>query len=73
MSPKLPVLKADELIKILERNGFIKAGQKVSHIKMRSFNGITVIVPVHSGKNIKPGILLSILNKSGIDVNELRR
>ena len=73
MSPKLPIIKAEELIKLLEHNGFIKVSQKGSHLKMRSENGDTVIIPVHSGKNIKPGLLISILNRAGIDVSELRK
>lgn len=73
MSPKLPVMKPDELIKLLENQEFIKVSQKGSHLKMRRFtDNTTIIVPVHSGKNIKPGLLLSILNRAGIDVSELR-
>ncbi|MBQ7196006.1 MAG: type II toxin-antitoxin system HicA family toxin [Synergistaceae bacterium] len=73
MSPKLPVMKPDELIKLLEREGFQIISQKGSHLKMKSETGETVIIPVHSGKNIKPGLLLSILNRVGFDVSELRR
>ena len=28
---------------------------------------------VHAGRNIKPGLLLAILNKAGIDISDLRR
>ncbi len=73
MSPKLPVIKAEELIKLLEHKGFMKVSQKGSHVKMRSENGEIVIIPIHSGKNIKSGLLLSILNRAGIDVSELRK
>lgn len=73
MSPRLPVITADELINLLKRNGFVKIGQKGSHVKMRSPENITIIIPNHSGKNIKPGLLLSILNRAGIDINNIRR
>ena len=73
MSPKLPTFKASEIIKLLEHNGFIKIGQKGSHIKMRSLDGTTIVIPSHSGKNLKTGLLLSILNKAGIDISELRK
>ena len=73
MSPKLPVMKAEELIKLLELHGFRKVSQKGSHLKMKSEIGETIIIPLHSGKNIKPGLLLSILNRAGIDVSELRK
>ena len=72
MSPKLPVMRAEELIKLLEHQGFRKVSQKGSHLKMKSETGATIIIPVHSGKNIKPGLLLSILNKVGVDISELR-
>ena len=73
MSPRLPVLQANELIHLLETHGFERVGQKGSHVKMRSQDGVTIIVPVHAGRNIKPGLLLAILNKAGIDISDLRR
>ena len=73
MSPRLPVLKPNELIRLLETRGFEQVGQKGSHVKMRSPDDVTVVVPVHAGRNIKPGLLLAILNKAGIDPFELRR
>lgn len=73
MSPKLPVMKPEELIKLLESQEFKIISQKGSHLKMKSETGETIIIPVHSGKNIKPGLLLNILNRVGLDVSELRR
>lgn len=73
MSPILPVMTADELINLLKFHGFVKVGQKGSHVKMRSPENVTIIIPAHSGRNIKPGLLLSILNRAGIDVNSIRR
>ena len=73
MSPKLPVMKPDELVKLLESQGFKTVSQKGSHLKMKSEIGETIIIPMHSGKNIKPGLLLSILNRAGLDISELRR
>lgn len=73
MSPSLPVMTADELISLLKRHGFVKIGQKGSHVKMRSPENVTVIVPLHSGRNIKSGLLLSILNRAGINVDSIRR
>jgi len=72
MSPKLPAMKAEELIKLLKSHGFRAVSQKGSHVKMKSEAGETIIIPVHSGKDLKPGLLLSILNRAGINVSELR-
>lgn len=49
MSPKLPTFKASEIIKLLEHNSFTN--------KMRSLNATTIIIPSHSGKNLKTGLL----------------
>ena len=57
MSPRVPVMEADEVIRLLGRHGFVKVKQRGSHLKMRSSAGVTIIIPVHSGKNIKPGLL----------------
>ena len=73
MSPKLPVMKPEELVKLLEKQGWQKISQKGSHLKMRSESGDTLIIPIYSGKNIKPGLLLGILNRAGINVSEIRR
>jgi len=64
MSPKLPVFTPDELIWLLESRGFSRIGQRGSHV--------TLIVPVHSGRNLKVGWVLAILRQAGIDSAELR-
>ena len=49
MSPKFPVLKSHELIRILEQHEFVKISQEGSHVKMRNQEGTTIIIPVHHG------------------------
>jgi predicted RNA binding protein YcfA (HicA-like mRNA interferase family) len=68
--PKLPQVSATELVKAFQNMGFIKIGQKGSHIKMKDSHGRTVIIPNH--KHIKPGTLKKgILNPLDISVAEL--
>jgi predicted RNA binding protein YcfA (HicA-like mRNA interferase family) len=68
--PKLPQVSATELIRAFQGMGFVKVGQKGSHIKMKDSEGRTAIIPNH--KNIKPGTLKKgILNPLGISVEEL--
>jgi predicted RNA binding protein YcfA (HicA-like mRNA interferase family) len=57
--PKLPVLRAREVITGLERLGFVVARQKGSHVQMKHGN-LLVTVPVHAGTLAK-GTLKSIL------------
>ncbi len=70
--PKQPQVSATELVKVFQKMGFAKVGQKGSHIKMRDGSGRTVIIPNH--KSIKQGTLKKgILNPLGISVEELIR
>jgi predicted RNA binding protein YcfA (HicA-like mRNA interferase family) len=58
---KLPVLRADELIRALERAGFQIIRQKGSHVRMKHPDGRVVTVPVHLGRDIGRGLLRKIL------------
>ena len=56
------------LIKLLEKHGFIFKHSKGSHqIFYNAAENITVIVPVHGGKDVKKGTFLAILKQAGID------
>lgn len=46
MSPALPVVSGQEVIKALARKRFRMVGQKGSHVKLRNPKGRTVIVPM---------------------------
>jgi len=46
--PKLPALKSSEVVRALERAGFIRARQRGSHLRMKRGN-LAVTVPMHSG------------------------
>jgi len=45
--PKLPVLKAIEIIKILKKMGFELKHQKGSHALFKHNDGRTTLVPIH--------------------------
>ena len=61
------IYSSKHIIKILEKNGFIKTGQKGSHCKYQK-NNKTVIVP-HPKKEIPNGTFNSILRQSGLEKN----
>ena len=68
--PKQTRVSASELIKAFQNMGFVKVGQRGSHVKMKDSSGRTVIIPNH--KVIKPGTLKKgILNPLGITIEEL--
>jgi len=67
MAQKLPRLKADEIIRILQRHGFILISKRGSHQKWRHpVTAKQVIVPFHKGKQLPLGTLKSIIEGSGI-------
>jgi predicted RNA binding protein YcfA (HicA-like mRNA interferase family) len=72
VSPHFPVLSAQDVIRVLKRNGFVLTGQKGSHQKWRHANGRQVIVAMHGSKPIPRGTLKSIVEGSGLDVDDFR-
>ena len=73
MASKYPVLKASEIVKILERLGFVFKSKNGSHAKyVRRAQGKpqqTAIVPIHSS-DIPKGTLQGILEQAGIPLSE---
>ena len=72
MSLRFPVLSAQDVIRVLKRNGFALTGQRGSHQKWRHANGRQVIVAMHGSKPIPRGTLKSIIEGSGLDVDDFR-
>ncbi|MDE2290880.1 MAG: type II toxin-antitoxin system HicA family toxin [Elusimicrobia bacterium] len=71
MSARFPRLKAREIIRVLRTHGFLLAATKGSHQKWR--NNATekqVIVPYHAGKELPLGTLKSIIEGSGIPLED---
>ncbi len=69
--PKLPVLTAQKVISVLEKQGFQYQRQKGSHrIFAHPSTGQVVVVPVDKGKDIPPATLRSILKQANLEVEE---
>lgn len=68
--PKLPVIKARELIRVLQNLGFFKYHQVGSHAQFKHSNGKRITVPIHSGKDLKRKILKGIIEDLEITVEE---
>lgn len=74
MSPKLPVISADELTKALQRAGYVPVRQRGSHIRLRHSSDSQrpyLTVPEH--KTLKRGLLRRILRDARMSVDELNR
>ena len=72
MSQRFPVRNAKEVVKVLRKHGFVLIAQSGSHQKWRHENGRQVIVAMHGSKPIPIGTLKSIIEGSGLDVEEFR-
>lgn len=72
--PKLPRVTGKEVLVALKRGGFEVIHIKGSHHFLRKpTGGRLVTVPVHSGEIIPPKTLLSILEQTGLNAEEVIR
>jgi predicted RNA binding protein YcfA (HicA-like mRNA interferase family) len=62
-------VSGSDVVRALERIGFVYVSQKGSHVKLRR-NANTVIVPQHS--EIKQGTLHSIARQAGLTWGDFR-
>lgn len=65
--PKFPGLSGAQIVRALERLGFVMARQSGSHIVMRR-NGQGCVVPNH--KEVKVGTVNGVLRQAGVTAEE---
>ncbi|OGY63038.1 MAG: hypothetical protein A2745_03540 [Candidatus Harrisonbacteria bacterium RIFCSPHIGHO2_01_FULL_44_13] len=66
----LPVLKAKDLIRVLEKLGFQKMRQNGSHLFFQHADGRTTLVSVHAREDIGRGLLHQILREIKLSPEE---
>jgi len=66
----IPVLKARDVVEILEKLGFFEARQKGSHKQFKHRDGRFTTVPFHQGRDISPVLLRQIAKDIGITIEE---
>jgi predicted RNA binding protein YcfA (HicA-like mRNA interferase family) len=68
---RLPILSAQKVIKVLEKEGFRILRQKGSHISLCKITGNkTLLVVVPNKKEIKIGTLIGILKQADLNREE---
>ncbi|WP_036478386.1 type II toxin-antitoxin system HicA family toxin [Myxosarcina sp. GI1] len=67
----IPVLKPQEVVKILNKLGFAEIRQKGSHKQFRHPDGRGTTVPFHKGKDISPTLLRKIASDIDMTVDKL--
>lgn len=72
MSPKLPVVSGQQLIRALEEFGYVAVRQKGSHVRLRHKTDpgrLPLSVPLHG--TIATGLLRRILRDAHVTVQQL--
>lgn len=69
---RLPRVTAAEVIRALERVGFLFARQSGSHKIYKNKKGNRVTVPYHAGRIIHPKVLRSILRDADLTVERFK-
>ena len=67
----LPMLKASEVIRALEKRGFTAVRQKGSHVRLRHEDGRVTSVPNHPGQDIGKGLLRKIMRDTELTLDQL--
>ena len=74
MSPKLPRIDCQQLIRALKRAGFEEQRQRGSHLHLRrESDSRRVTVPVHRGRVVPPSTLRAILRDADISVEKFHQ
>jgi predicted RNA binding protein YcfA (HicA-like mRNA interferase family) len=67
---KIPILKPQEVVRILNNLGFIEVRQKGSHKQFRHQDGRGTTVPCHKGRDISPRLLRQIAKDIDLTIDE---
>lgn len=68
---KIPILKPQEVVRILNNLGFIEVRQKGSHKQFRHQDGRSTTLPFHKGRDISPRLLRQIAKDIDLTIDEL--
>ena len=67
----IPVLKPQEVVRILESFGFVEVRQRGSHKQFRHEDGRGTTVPFHKGRDISLSLLRKIADDIELTVEEM--
>jgi len=73
MSDRLPRANVSQVIKAIEKLGFVLVRQSGSHMIFKNNDGTRITVPYHSKQNLHPRIIKSIINDCKLSVEEFTK
>jgi predicted RNA binding protein YcfA (HicA-like mRNA interferase family) len=68
---RLPRIKGKEVIRALERAGFVVDRTRGSHVFLKHSDGRATAIPIHSRETLGPGLLRSILRDVKMTTEQL--
>ena len=68
--PRIAPIDPYKLIKLLNKLGFKPIRQRGAHVILINEQGIRIVVPVHPGKKLKPGLIRVIITEAGLTREE---
>lgn len=71
MAPRLPNLSAKEAINAFVRAGFVRTGQKGSHVRLERSGRTMLIIPEHGG-DLKRPLLKALIKQAGFTEKQFR-
>lgn len=66
----LPTVAPRDLLRVLQKAGFVAQRQRGSHIRLVHPDGRIVSMPMHAGQDIGRGLLRKILRDADLSVEE---
>ena len=70
---KLPALQPREVVRVLEKLGFVKVRQRGSHKQYRHADGRCTTVPFHGSRDVSPLLLKQIIKDIRITSEEFAK
>jgi len=70
---RLPILKAHEIIRALEKAGFQMVRQRGGHVRLKHPDGRVTSVPIHTREDIDRWLLRKILRDIKMSADEFLR
>jgi len=71
MAGRIPVLKPQEVVRLLQLLGFREIRQRGSHKQFRHDDGRATTVPFHQGQDISPILLRKIAQDIDVTIEHL--
>lgn len=71
--PKLSPIRGKDLVKLLEKQGFVKIRQKGSHVRLKHKDGKRTTIPLHPGEKVGKGLLRKILRDVNLSPGEFEK